>query len=294
MRALDGERPRGQTTLALVVVALLTGWALWFVYADVTVHEVSEKGRIEVAQAAHAVEVPVAGRIVATKLVLGAEVKAGEPLVELDAESERRRLEEERTRLSTIQPEIDALQRQLSSTGEALVSDRATTTTTLDQARSRLEESKVSQRQAEEEARRTEQLRATGAISELEAMRVRAEADRRKATTDALALEEARLAASQKTRDLQGRTRAEDINGQIAALEGRRRQTEASIHVLEQELEKRTLRAAVTGRLGEVAPRRVGEYVKDGERLAVIVPTGKLRAVATFSPDAAVGRIRAG
>jgi membrane fusion protein (multidrug efflux system) len=58
----------------------------------------------------------------------------------------------------------------------------------------------------------------------------------------------------------------------------------------------RTLRGSRAGirRLGEVASLRPGSVVHPGQRLGVIVPSGKLIAVAQFAPSAVIGRIRPG
>ena len=70
--------------------------------------------------------------------------------------------------------------------------------------------------------------------------------------------------------------------------------TDATIKRLEDEVDRRLIRAPVSGRLGEVASVRVGSVVREGEKLAAIVPTGTLRIVATFQPPDALGRIQPG
>jgi membrane fusion protein (multidrug efflux system) len=67
-----------------------------------------------------------------------------------------------------------------------------------------------------------------------------------------------------------------------------------TIQRLQQEVERRRVRAPIDGKLGEVAPLRVGEMVHEGDRLGSIIPEGKLRVVANFEPSAALGRIHSG
>jgi membrane fusion protein (multidrug efflux system) len=43
-----------------------------------------------------------------------------------------------------------------------------------------------------------------------------------------------------------------------------------------------------------VADLRVGAFVDEGQKLAAIVPAGRLRVVAEFAPSAALGRIQSG
>ena len=293
-RALGRDRASGALVIMAVAVPLLAAWTVWLFRAEVTVHEVTEAGRLEVAQAAHDVDAPVAGRVVASRLVLGVEVKQGDVLLELDAETERRRLAEERTRLATIEPELEARRRQLSAVDETRVSDRATLMASLAQARAHRSEAEIGARQAADEAARAKKLHAASAISEVDLLRATTEAERRKAALDAANLELARLEAAQHTRDVEGKGRTENLRSEMASLEGQKERARAAIDVLEQEIAKRTLRAPVSGRLGEVARVGVGQFVKEGARLGSIVPAGGLRAVADFAPEMALGRIRPG
>ena len=76
MRALAADRGRWSLTGLLMVCALLGGWGAWFVGARVAVYEVTPTARLEVDQAVHPIATPVAGRIVATYLVVGRAVQA--------------------------------------------------------------------------------------------------------------------------------------------------------------------------------------------------------------------------
>src|SRR5262245_39070933 len=84
-RTLDANGFRGTTLGVLLVVGLLVAWGAWFLGAQVALYAVSDTARLEMGQAAHPVEAPVGGRVVATYLVLGQEVQGGDVLVELDA-----------------------------------------------------------------------------------------------------------------------------------------------------------------------------------------------------------------
>jgi biotin carboxyl carrier protein len=101
-RALAVDRPRAALITLAISLPLLVAWAAWFFRASVTVHETTNEARIEVAQASHDIDAPVAGRVVASTLVLGLTVKEGDVLIELDAETERRKLGEEKTRLASM------------------------------------------------------------------------------------------------------------------------------------------------------------------------------------------------
>jgi membrane fusion protein (multidrug efflux system) len=60
------------------------------------------------------------------------------------------------------------------------------------------------------------------------------------------------------------------------------------------EIERREVRAPVDGRIGETTILRTGAVVQPGERLASIVPSGRLIVAAEFPANAAFGRIQPG
>jgi membrane fusion protein (multidrug efflux system) len=78
-----------------------------------------------------------------------------------------------------------------------------------------------------------------------------------------------------------------------AQVEGDMAIDEATVKRLEHDLELRTVRAPVSGRVEEVVPFRVGAVVRPAEKLATIVPPGDSRTVA-FLPVVAVGRVQPG
>ena len=69
--------------------------------------------RLEVDQAVHPIATPVTGRFVATSLVVGRKVQAGEVLAELDAEAPRLQHEEASTRLTALTAQRQARQQEI-------------------------------------------------------------------------------------------------------------------------------------------------------------------------------------
>lgn len=61
----------------------------------------------------------------------------------------------------------------------------------------------------------------------------------------------------------------------------------------EREAERRRIRAPIGGRLGDVIPMQAGAIVREGDRLASVIPEGHVHVVAEFPPTA-LGRVRAG
>jgi membrane fusion protein (multidrug efflux system) len=293
-QALDVERPRAALLGIVGVVVLLAVLLTWFFRAEVTVYEVSKSARIETERTAHSVDAPTAGRVVTSNLVLGARVGAGDVLVELDSESQRRRLTEEQTRLAMLTPEIDAIDRVLAARARSIEDDRQATLAALDEGRAKRDEADIGAKLASEELVRAARLGDAGTISELEVLRTRADADRRRTQTEAASLDLLRQIREQRTRESQGRAAVEDLRHELAVLEGKRATSRAAIDELTFEIERRTIRAPVAGRVEDVATVAVGSYAREGAKLASVVPDGGLRVLAEFSPFTTVGRVKPG
>ncbi len=294
MRAVATDRARFPHLGILSAVVLLVAWLAWFFGARVSVYEVSRASRLETERAAHSIDAPTSGRIELFDLALDQEVEKGAVLAVLDSEAEERRLAEERTRLATLAPEIDALARVLAAYERSLADDRAATAVAVQGGKAKHDEAATSARLASEEAARAKKLQESGAISEAEAKRALARADETRAAAQARAFETDLESRAQRTRESQGIARIEDLRRELATLEGRRSTSLAIIAELEHEIARRTIRAPVAGRVEDVAVRTAGGWVKEGEKLGVIVPRGVLRVVAELSPQTSVGRVHAG
>jgi membrane fusion protein (multidrug efflux system) len=287
----DGS-PRRWWSLAVVLV-LLGGWAGWFFGVPVAVYETSASARLEVDRAIHPVESAVAGRVVSSNLKLDAMVEAGQVLVELDAEKERRRLDEEKRQLAGLSPQLEALRRQIAAEEDALKLDRAASRTASDEARARKAEAEAASRFADDEAARLTKI--GNKMPELDVLRARAEAEKRRSAAQALELDVSRVEGDQRTRESQARAHIEQLRRDQAQVEGQIATTSAAVDVLAQDIERHVIRAPVSGRAGAVTPTlQLGAYVREGEQIGAIVPSGELRVAADFAPESAIGRIQKG
>jgi membrane fusion protein (multidrug efflux system) len=104
----------------LLALGLLGAWAAWFLGAEVGLYALSTSARIEMSQAAHPVDAPVAGRVIVSHLVLGREVQSGEVLVELDATAQQLQLAEEQARLRALAPQLEALHTTIAAEDQVL------------------------------------------------------------------------------------------------------------------------------------------------------------------------------
>lgn len=294
MRPLRADVFRHSLLGLLLAAVLLGAWVAWLLGARVVLIEVTDLARLEVDRAIHPVEALVAGRVVAIQLAMGQEVKAGDILVELDSDSQRLELQEEQARLSVLAPQRTALRAEIAAEQQALKQSGEAARVGLEEAQAQFDEAEAAARFADLEAERLARLHAGGLLAEIDLLRAKSDAQRRRSTASSLRLAVNRLEREQVTKESDRQVRFERLNHEIRRLEGNRTTALATIHRLENEIERRKIRAPATGPLGEAATLRIGAVVREGQRLGAVVPAGKLRIVAEFPPPSALGRIRIG
>ena len=293
-RFLEADRSRGVALGLLLVAILLALWLLWFFQARVAVYAVSDSADLEVDRAAHAVASQFTGRVVAANLALDRQVRDGEVLIELDADTQKLQLNEERTRLGAFGPQIASLEDQMAAEQKAWAQQQQAASAALDEAKAHHTEAESAAHLAETEAERLKQMYAAGLFSKADWERAQANAQQRRAAADSLRFALIRLERQQSTEEQDRRARAEGLRSEVNRLRGLQATTGAEIKRLEDDVDRRLIRAPVAGRLGEVANLRVGSVVREGDKLAAVVPEGTLRIVANFHPPDALGRIRTG
>jgi len=278
----------------LFVAILMGGWLAWLALAEVALYETTGEARLEVDSAAHPIEALLGGRVTATRLKVGREVKAGDVLVELETESQRLQLAEEQARVTALQGQLAALGGQASAERQVQIETRQAAPVAIDESRAKMEEAEAGARAAADEARRFELLRADGLIAEAELVRAKAEAERRRSAADALRIAINRQNKDQRARDSSQQATLEGLKRDAAALEGEIKTRRTTIERLQHEINQRFIVAPAGGALGEVAELRPGQVVREGDKIGAVIPDGKLRAVAAFPPSDSLGRIRAG
>jgi len=295
VRALEADAFRGSLLALVCVTALLGGWLAWFFLAKVARYEVTDTARLEVDQETHPVQSPVLGRVVSSNLVLGKEVRVGDALAELDTNAEQLQVAEQRTQLTALASQIDSLMAQVVQLEQARMREQQTAHVAIEQASAKFREADALARSADHEAHRLEKLAAEGLVPRRDYDIGKMEAERLRDAADSLKLEPDRIQRDLRTRESERRAQLENLGSQIRKLEGDRTTVAASIERLSYEVERRVIRAPISGRLGEVAATlRPGAVVNEGDRLCAILPPGRLRAIAEFTPPAAFGRIRPG
>jgi multidrug resistance efflux pump len=293
-RTLEADGFRGMTLGLLFVLGLLSAWGAWFIGARVALYAVSDTARLEMSQAAHPVEAPVAGRVVATHLALGRAVQGSDVLVELDASIQHLQRGEEHARLHALAPQIEALRTAIAAEEQALREARHAARVAIEEARARHREAEVAARTAAEEAELFARLHARNLSSQLDLLRANGEAQKRRAAAETLRLAVSRLDSDHRTQASDRHARLEGLRRDVTRLGGDMTTAATTVERLTHEIERRRLHAPMSGRLGEVAELRIGSVVREGDRLAAVVPLGDLQAVADFSPPSALARIRPG
>jgi membrane fusion protein (multidrug efflux system) len=285
----------GRSVAGISVAALLLGvWLAWFLTVPVARYEVSEHARIEADQSIHAIQAPVAGRVVRSNLALGREVEAGDTLVDIETDAQQLQVKEEESRVAAIGPQLDALRGQVAAEEQAARTEKQGNTAALDQSRAQFREADAQRVFADQEADRISRLRADGLVPERDLERAAADARSRRATGEALSLATARLELEQRRAESERQAVIARLRGETGQLEGARSTALRTIDRLRFEVGRRRIVAPVAGRLGEVVVLRAGGWVDEGATLGAVVPRGTLRIVAEFLPPAALGRIKPG
>lgn len=294
MRSLANDK-FSPSLLVIAVAALILGiWAAWLLMAKVNVYEMSESGRIEVDTALYPIAAAVGGKVVATHLTVGRDVEKGDLLIEFESEDERLRLDEALKLIATLAPQLGALRDEVRAEEAARDEQLKAAQIAIDQARSQFEEATASAQLAEEEARRAERLRADGLVSEVDLSRAQTEVRKRRAAAEALRLQIDKLQSNLRNGQHDSQVRIERLNREIASVQGQVTTATATTNRFGHEIEKRELRAPISGRIGEAVDLRAGAVINAGDKVGVIIPQGELKAVAYFRPSSALGRIQQG
>lgn len=294
LRSLDADGHRRWAAGLIPALLLLAAWGAWFVASRVAVYEVSDRAWLAVDREAHPIAAPVPGRIASLRIALGQQVAAGEVLAELEGEEQRARLEEERARWTGFERQAAALRQQIAAGRQERTDRGLASRAAVEETRSKLREAEAAARLAEQEAARQERLLASGLIPPADAERARSEAEQRRATVESLRQSLDRLGYEDRSTQSEQRGDIDELERELALLVSQAHSAQAAVRRLERDLELRTIRAPIAGRIGQITPVRVGSVMAAGEPLAIVVPAGEIKAIAEVLPASALGRIEPG
>lgn len=278
----------------LVAGLLLSGWGVWALRTTVEQYEVSDSARLEVAASAYPVQSSSAGRVVRSSMVLGQTVQQGDVLAELDTTSQRFNLDEEIARCASLRPQLAALSAQLAAERAGGEADRGVSRYSDAAAMSQYRQADLEAILAEQQAARAKQMRLDGIVAPAEADRLISEAQSKRALADSLKAASSRVAPELHVKEREREARVTQIAASQAKLESDLRVSETNIRLLEHELDRRRVRAPISGRIAEAATLPAGSEITEGQQLGVILPSSQLRIVAQFQPASSFGKIREG
>jgi membrane fusion protein (multidrug efflux system) len=288
---LESDSPRGSILTIALATAVLGLWAGWLSLARISVYRSTDRARL-IGGTGYEADASVAGRVVSIRFRLGQKVNAGDPLVMLDQVAEQRQLDEDRTRESVIEPELSEISREIAAENDGLQAARRTAAIALDQARVQWQGAEKAWRIADDISMRYRTAKAV--VPQIELLRADAEAQAARAKADGLRLELARLGQDSQAQQSDRTAHIEQLKEDGRHLEGEKETTAAEIKRLEYEIEKRLIRAPITGRIAGIAPIRVGAFVHEGDRLATVIPAETIKAIAEFAPSTSLGLIKPG
>lgn len=291
---LDSEERTRAGRVVLATSLLIAAWVIWLQFSKTTVYAVSDEGRLLAAGAASPIQMPVPGIIAETQLTLGADVKAGSVLVELDTASERLRRDEEDTRTKGLTQAVESLE-------QIIEAERGLATATARAGASRVSSAAARARASADIAAFARQqddamrkLKEASLVSGLEALKAAEEMQRQRGQVTVNTADTAQAAADLDRTRKETAVRLLNLQRELTELKSRIAAARVQMAQLDWEIARRKVRAPVDGTVADVLALPSGAAVSAGQTLATIVPRTKMRWVAYFPAREAVGRLHAG
>jgi multidrug resistance efflux pump len=278
----------GAASVLLICVAV---WS-WFGRVDMYVQ--SKEGIFEVTNYAHLLQPQVDGMLMEATATLGAHVDAGQVIYSLDSQAQSRQLEEEQARRASSARLVIAIEDQIRAQSLARdASDRLTTASeTAARARVRVAETSFSY-----SARRNDILAALqehDLVTGLDSLQGQEE---RSMTSAQVSEQRSELLLARRSGQLSVLDRdvaVASLQRDLATVQGQIETSDARIAELQYEIERRNIRAPVSGFISSLSTATRGATVHAGETLGSVVPAEPIRVVARFNQRDAVGRVQAG
>jgi membrane fusion protein (multidrug efflux system) len=294
LRTLNADRFRVTGIGVAVASVFVVAWLAWLFLARVTLRELSSSARIEIERRPTPVDSAADGMLVSIDVEPGDRVKAGTPLVHLQATREQHAVDEHEAALRGVIAEIASMRAESRTAEQSLASERRGIETAIARARAEAQEKSAPATLARAESLRLEQLAKQGLVSPSEVERGQSEEVLRRSAAVAATASLATVEQDLKTKLLGRQARIDELASGLARAEGRKASLESTLAASRFERDRRIIRAPLDGVIAELATLKPGEFVEEGESLAVIVPESRQLQVVALFPPAAIGRVRAG
>ncbi len=290
---LGADDAKGWLSLGLLALGISLAWLLWLTTGRVTLVEAARHARLEADAYVHPVESVATGRVVDLPVSLGRKVEAGDLLLALETEHQDHALEEARAELGAWQERLAASRAALESLRLVAARDGELTARQLAEIEAKRAVELVTFDYAQKRAERSEKLFGLGLVSEVDLLHHQGDAEKADAEARVRQAEAAALEAESRRDAVKQAAELAEIESDIGEARGQIAVLQARIDLLLHEIEDLHLRAPVAGRVGWLAPLRIGAVAEVGDRLAEIVPEDAVRVVGYFPPTA-VGRLAVG
>ncbi len=255
-----------------------------------TQYATTDKARLEIPQA-NMVQSEAPGRVKKTYLHLGQKVEAGQTLLELQSDANQLQFQQEQSRQAALSGQVAALQRQLEAQQTTRTAEHESGASAAEQASERYKAARAAAQYSAAELKKKESLYQQGVLSELDFLKLQAESKQKQMELGAA---RAALAQAGRERSVKGSERVATIEAIRTEIERLQGDIETSKQSLQHAVDRYTIRAPESGTIASVADLKIGSYVREGDAIASIVPSGNLRVVADYDPSTAMGRIRPG
>ncbi|MBW4474795.1 MAG: HlyD family type I secretion periplasmic adaptor subunit [Stenomitos rutilans HA7619-LM2] len=288
---------RGLFYALVVLTAVVLPWSMLAKVDEVG----SAKGRLEPKGKTVKLDTPVSGKVALISVKEGETVKAGQPLLSLDAELARTELQQAQSKLEGQLNRLAQMEFMKNQLLEVTVrtqqqqgkSEAASQLAQIDETRQRLNYSQkmrgiASTRLARDmvEVRRHEKLVKEGVIPEVRMVEVQRAVDETKwnlnqADSD-VRQAEYQIKAQQNQYDsavssgeitvLETQRRSKELASQIADVRTEVKQTKKQIEGLQFQLQQRDVRSPIDGTLFELPTQQAGAVLQPGQTIAQIAP----------------------
>jgi membrane fusion protein (multidrug efflux system) len=255
---------------------------------------VTDSARLEVDQASHPIQTSIEGKIIEISMKLGQEISEGTILARLDDKLHQLKRKESQDRYNSLSEQLSALREQISQEETLLEEEGKIAHIRLQEAQSKYQEGEIAAVFAEDEVKRLDKLYTQGALSQSVLLRAKSEAEKQRASAEALRISLDRLKGECQVQENKRQTRLSQLRQQLLQIQGEIQNSSTIVEQLDFEIEKHRIKAPVAGTIAEAANINVGMFVDEGFQIGSILPMGRLRVVAFFWPAVALGKIYPG
>lgn len=264
------KSPRVRLALLMGLVAILVGGFLWYYDYQSRGRYMQATDNAYVAADSVVVAPKIAGYVERVFVNENQSVRQGQPLVELDPREYRAQTEQ-------ITSQIDAARATADTTRSQIAEQQAA----IAQAQAQLEAARAEAAFAAQQVARYEPLAASGAEPRERLAQFQSQARQARERVDAA---QAALLGAQR--------RVGTLGAQIRQAQSQAEAARAQLSAARVNVESTLLRAAISGRVGDLAVR-VGQFVQPGTRLMTLVPVDRLFIEANFK-ETQIGLMRVG